>query len=312
MMPELNGFQVCDLLKEEPATRDIPVIFLTARTDSDSIIKGFQTGAVDYVSKPFNPEELLARVRTHLELRHAKKQVEESNRQLKEVNATKDKFFSIIAHDLRSPFQGLIGASQYLQESFDDLEKEQIREFIGLIHKTSDNAFALLENLLEWSRSQTGTLQHEPERINIRGIANNCIALLSQNTGEKQIRISNDVPLQIWAYADPKMTETVIRNLLNNAVKFTPKGGEIHITAEEQGDMIEIAVSDTGLGIPDAHIEKLFRIDSKLVSFGTRGEKGSGLGLILCRDFVEKNSGKIWVQSQVGEGSRFIFTLPKA
>ncbi len=303
MMPEMDGYEVCQHLKADPQTADIPVIFLTAKTDSDSVIKGFEVGGVDYVTKPFNPAELLARVKTHSELKRAKEE-------LKELNATKDKFFSIIAHDLKNPFAVLIGCSDFLLQS-EPLTEDQ-RELAEDMNTASQQGYDLLQNLLKWSRSQIGHLACEPKMINIQNIVNETILLLKNNAMSKNIRLIGEIEENTSVYADSDMITTVIRNLLSNSIKYTPDGGSITISADDKGDVLEISISDTGVGIKPEDIEKLFRIDVKHSTPGTAKEQGTGLGLNLCKEFVEKNNGKIGVESTVGKGSRFYFTVPKS
>jgi len=303
MMPEMNGYEVCEKLKQNPKTKEIPVIFLTAKTDTENVLKGFELGAVDYVTKPFNMSELLARVKTHLELREARQK-------LQELNATKDKFFSIIAHDLKNPFNALISGSNFLVQHFEELEKNKIKAFIREINNASKYAFNLLENLLEWSRAQTGRVICEPTETDIHRIVSDTMALLKQNAEKKQVHLINEIAPNTSAYADIDMISVIIRNLLSNALKYTNEGGEVRIASKAAGDFMEISVSDTGVGISKEDMDRLFRIDIKYSTAGTDQEQGTGLGLILCKEFVEKNGGKIQVASDIGKGSVFCFTLP--
>lgn len=304
MMPEMDGYQVCEELKKNPGTRDIPIIFLTAKADKESIVKGLGAGAVDYVTKPFNDAELVARVKTHLALREAQKN-------LREANATKDKFFSIIAHDLKNPFNALIGLSELLIKNFDNFDDVKKKKFIQNIYESSDNMYKLLENLLNWSRMQTGRIEWCPENINLNKIADENLLLLKTAAETKHIVIISDLDATTTVYADADMVTMVFRNLITNAIKFTREGGEVKISAKPTGNYEEITVSDTGIGICEEDIKKLFRIDVTHSAHGTAKEKGTGLGLILCKEFIEKNGGEIWVESELGKGSDFKFTLPK-
>jgi len=312
MMPEMNGYELCEILKKNPVAKDIPVIFLTAKTDTESIIKGFESGGVDYIVKPFNPSELLARVKTHLSLKQAKESLEKANCELKQLNAAKDKFFSIIAHDLRNPFTGLFGVISILLNHFDSYEKEKIRHLLELLDSTARHIFDLLENLLNWSRSQTDSIKRYPEKINLNSIISKNIRLVSENAGLKQIRINNKINAETFVYADENMIKTVIRNLLTNAIKFTEKGGNISISSKLSDDMIEVSIADTGVGIKKENIDKLFRIDVKYNTSGTAQETGTGLGLNVCKEFIELNGGAIWLESEAGKGSTFYFTIPKS
>jgi two-component system sensor histidine kinase/response regulator len=304
MMPEMDGFQVGKQIKSNPATNDIPIIFLTAKTDTESIVKGFELGAVDYVTKPFNSAELLARVKTHLTLQHAKEE-------LQELNATKDKFFSIIAHDLRGPFTALFGLTELLKEKLDHYSKDETKNIVNELQNSAKTVHTLLENLLTWSRLQRNIMEHFPDSIPLADIARHNILLFQLTADQKQISLRNLIQEETMVYADFDMVDTVLRNLIANAIKFTDIAGTIEMSAKEDEQSVEIAVSDTGIGISEENISKLFRIDVKQNNVGTAGERGTGLGLLLCKELVKKNSGRIWVESELGKGSTFRFTLPK-
>ncbi len=304
MMPGMDGYETCRHLKADTETGRIPVIFLTARTDIDSIVKGFEVGAADYVTKPFNESELLARVRTHLKLKQA-------DTQLRELNAAKDKFFSIISHDLKGSFNALGLGFDLLIDDYDKLSEDKKKNLLESMKTNCQNTFDLLNNLLTWSRSRTGNISCEPEIFDIREIVSEAI-FISENAAEnKNIRIINEIEEETLCYADMDMMRTVIRNLLANAVKYTKSEGTVTISAKDRADELEISVSDTGVGIRAETMQKLFRIDVKHSTPGTAKEEGTGLGLNLCKDFAEKNNGKIGVESEVGKGSRFYFTCPK-
>jgi len=319
MMPGVDGFEACRNLKKNEETKDIPVIFMTALFETADKIKGFESGAVDYITKPFQNEEVIARITTHLTIQFQKKELEELNKtkdkllkELGDLNATKDKFFSIIAHDLRSPFNGLIGASDLLIQSFEGLEKEIIIDLIRSMNIASRNAFNLLNNLLEWSRSQTGRIEWDPNITDISIIIRENRLLLKHNAEEKNISLVSEIQDNTFVYADEYMINTVIRNLITNALKYSRNGEEVRISSKDTGDFLEISVSDKGIGIKPENIGKLFRIDIHHTTKGTANEQGTGLGLILCKEFVEKHNGKIWVESELGKGATFRFTLPKS
>ncbi len=305
MMPEMDGFEVCRQLKDDDALKDIPVIFLSAKTDSDSTVRGLQMGAVDYVSKPFNSAELLARVRTHLELKHARER-------LQEMNAAKNKFFSIIAHDLRNPVGALRNMAELLMEKFDTADEEKKRSWVVMLHESTERLCSLLENLLQWSRVQTGRMPCRPESLPVAALVASALSLARIPADQKKVRLSADALSASSVLADKIMAETVVRNLLSNAVKFTPEGGSVQVATRDNGTRVEIAVSDTGVGIGPEDCKKIFRIDSQHTTPGTAGERGTGLGLVLCREFVEQNGGTIRVESKEGTGSTFYVSLPKA
>lgn len=305
MMPEMDGFEACRHLKKDPETKDIPIIFLTAKTDTIDIVKGFKLGAVDYITKPFRGAELLSRVKTNLELKF-------SREALKELNATKDKFFSIIAHDLKDPLQFLLLSADSLYNHYDSFDETKRKDYIHRFYNNSQQLSALLENLLVWALSQSGVIKIKPGKIDIGALAAESIDLLIGNAQKKDIALSSQIGPGIFACADKNMIRTVLRNLISNAVKFTSPGGEVKVNASTstKGDQLEISVSDTGVGINAQDITGLFRIDVKKNTPGTAKEKGTGLGLILCKEFVEKNNGSIKVTSTPGKGSCFTFTLP--
>ncbi|HPD94616.1 MAG: tetratricopeptide repeat-containing sensor histidine kinase [Bacteroidales bacterium] len=246
------------------------------------------------------------------EIQVSKKELEEVNQKLTETNATKDKFFSIIAHDLRSPFNALLGFSEMLDEEFDSYGTEEKKKLINYIHLGVQNTFNLLENLLQWAKSQRGTISFEPVKIDLRLLATATCKLLNQQAEDKSIKLVNHIPENMYIQADYNMISTVIRNLVSNAIKFTPKGGEVRIEAEltADNDFVRIAVKDNGGGISEDTQSKLFSITGNVSTLGTENEIGTGLGLILCKEFVEKHNGKIWVESEVGKGSSFYFTIP--
>lgn len=310
MMPEMDGFEVCKRLKQQAATKEIPVIFLTAKIEKEDIIEGLEVGAVDYVTKPFNIKELMARVHTHLELKAARDTIFLQKEELKQANAAKDKFFSIISHDLGNLFNTLIGFSSLLVTQNKQLSALQKEDSIQRLLRVSQKGYSLLRNLLEWSRSQTGTIASKPATLNLKEIAAENIELLSSNAKAKSIKLFSSVSDTNTVFADKNMLDTVIRNLLSNAIKFTSANGQVEIASKEKDSEINILISDTGVGIKPEDIDKLFRIDVSHTTIGTGEEKGTGLGLILCKDFVEKNGGTLWVESEIGKGSRFCIRLP--
>jgi len=243
-------------------------------------------------------------------LQNLNKQLEESREELKILNSQKDVFFSIIAHDLKSPFTSLLGFTQYLIQEYDSLSKEEIREFTFNIDKSARHVYNLLENLLQWSRIKTGRMEFAQVKIDIHDIASEVINLYQPNAMRKKIKLINSVPSKIVAFADNYMINTVFRNLIANAIKFTNANGSITVSAERQGNNVEIKILDTGVGIAEEDIEKLFKIDEHYTTIGTENEKGTGLGLILCKEFIEKNSGTIRVESELNSGTTFIITLP--
>jgi len=251
-------------------------------------------------------------------------QLAEAKEELTKLNADKDKFFSIVAHDLKGPFQPLLGMAELLPMLADTLSPQDIRDMGGTIYRAAKNVFSLLENLLQWSRMQMGRLEYEPSQIEMEQIVEQTVSLLTHNAQDKGIMLRGDVPENILVYADKNMLDTVIRNLTTNALKFTPRAGGVTIAAREQlltaegqaindslvAEFVEVSVADTGVGISPEDLAKLFKIEVHHTTLGTAKEQGTGLGLLICKEMVEKNGGRIWVESEVGKGTVFKFTVP--
>ncbi|MDA3861175.1 MAG: HAMP domain-containing sensor histidine kinase [Melioribacteraceae bacterium] len=236
--------------------------------------------------------------------------LEESEENLKEANASKDKFFSIVAHDLKSPFVGLLGITEMLDTDYDEFDEKEKRELIRSLYDISKSTFELLEGLLEWARAKQGQMTFNPSAFNLFHVAASLSQLLRANTFKKEIMLHNLVDVNAMVYADRNMASTVLRNLLANAIKFTPQNGTIDINAQIENNLMKISVKDSGIGMTPENIKKLFRIDVNHTTLGTNSEKGTGLGLILCKELVEKHGTNIWAESKLGEGSVFVFTLP--
>ena len=302
-MPVMDGFETFKALKLNSNSKDIPVIFLTAVVEPEKILQGFELGAVDYITKPFNIPELTARVATHLEIKR-------SREKLLELNATKEKLFSIISHDLKSSLGSVLGISDLLLENFDDYKLDEIRQFVSNIYQSSKNTFELLENLLDWSRLQTEKLTQRMEKHNLKTNTDNICLLYSEIAKNKNITLQNNIHSDVFIYCDIDMTKTVLRNLISNAIKFTNIKGLVSLNSIESDSHVEIQVSDSGVGIMAENIPYLFSIEKNISTPGTNNEKGTGLGLMLCKELIEKQGGKIWVESELGKGSTFKFTLP--
>ncbi len=236
-----------------------------------------------------------------------KKRIED---QLRDLYASRDKLSSVISHDLKSPFNGILGFASLLLQDYDELSDKDRKEFIRNIETSAQSAFKLLENLLEWSRIQTGKIQFNFEELNLGRLIYENFMLLQPTADKKQIHLYNFAPPDCFIFADRNSMLTIIRNLLSNAIKFTPKGGKISVHAEQHDNLWEVSVKDNGIGIKPESLAKLFKTGETVKTRGTDNEKGTGLGLLLCKEFVEKNGGKIWVESTPGQGSRFVFTMP--
>ena len=434
LMPDIDGFEVCRRLKADPDTQEIPVIFITALQSVEDTVKGFAAGGVDYITKPIRQEDVFARVTTHLSLRKAQRQLQESNAHLEatlnalpdllfeldrdgriydfraprpellyttpeaflgrtvrdvlpqeaadvteealadaaqtgqhfggvytlklpkgvtwfeisiaakgdraspdcrfillvrditerkqaeeglkrlnaelhDANAGKDRLFSIIAHDLRSPFTVLIGLADIVLHSFDKLPPDDLKAKIEQIKSSAETVYKLLENLLTWSRIQRGLMKSTPQHIALRPLVEHIVNVCAPHADQKRMTVENHVPDGLAVYADSDMLSTVIRNLVSNAVKFTQPGGMVNISAHPGEHGITIAIADTGIGIAPEQLAALFRIDRRVKSLGTAGETGSGLGLPLCKDLVEQQGGRIDVKSEPGRGTTFTCTV---
>jgi len=236
-------------------------------------------------------------------------EIQAKNEELQLANAEKNKFFSIIAHDLKSPFNAIVGFSKLLVDEIKLKNVDGIERYAEIVLDSSYTALDLLTNLMEWARSQTGRLIYKPETFNIYDLIKDTEYVFAHIAKGKNISISVDMDSQLTVCADVSMISTVLRNLISNAIKFTHTGGQIIIRAEQLAHHLKVIVSDTGVGMSESVIDKLFRIDEKHSTSGTQDEQGTGLGLILCKDFVEKHEGQIWAESAEGIGSNFIFTL---
>lgn len=237
-------------------------------------------------------------------------EIKDNELRLIELNATKDKFFSIIAHDLKNPINSILGFSEHLIEKVNEKDYKQIGEFADIVQQSTNRAMDLLMNLMEWAQSQSGRMENKPEYFEINTIVNEAILLLKGNAEQKSIIMSNKVSSGIQVNADKAMLSTVLRNLISNAIKFTHPNGKITVTSVVKQNELTISVIDTGVGISKERINKLFKISEVYSTQGTQKEDGTGLGLILCKEFIEKNNGKIWVESLVGTGTTFHFSLP--
>jgi len=303
MMPDMNGYEVCSRLKGNPKLNDIPVIFISALNDTKDIVKALNSGGVDYITKPFQAEEVKARVATHLKIC-------KQNQELHRLNAEKDKFFSIIAHDLRSPLGGFMALTEMMANEPELIPADEQKELMLNLNQSASNIFNLLENLLEWSQMQRGQIAFNPEMLKLHEVVNECSKSVNETARNKAIEIICDIDNDLKVYADSNMLQTVIRNLVSNAVKFTEKGGKINVYTQTTDEDVEISIKDTGIGMNSTIVDNLFKLDGKTNRAGTEGELSTGLGLILCKDFVEKHGGNIWVESEEGIGTVFTFTVP--
>ncbi len=258
-----------------------------------------------------NPESILYSQREITERKKTELIIQQQNKELQELNATKDKFFSIIAHDLRSPFQGFMGLTEVMAEDITRFSLTELSNLTKGMNSSANNLYKLLLNLLDWAQMQQGVESFNPIEIVLSEIVSQNIDLIIKRGEQKGIDIIIEIPENQTVYADEAMLNSILRNLLSNAVKFTRQSGKIHLLSKEtENKMIEFSVTDNGIGMTDDFCKKLFKIEEKVGRKGTDGEKSTGLGLLLCKEFVEKHGGKIWVESRENLGSTFYFTLP--
>lgn len=311
MMPDMSGFEVAQHLKSNPNTADIPIIFLTALNSTADIVKGFQVGANDFISKPFNKEELIIRVTHQISLVAAKRLILSKTEELQRTIAGRDKLYSVIAHDLRSPMGSI---KMVLNMLILNLPSEKIGaemyELLTMANQTTEDVFSLLDNLLKWTKSQIGKLNVVYQDVDLVEVTDGVIEIFSMVASLKKIRIREMKPEKMMVNADIDMLKTVVRNLLSNAIKFSKEDSEVLVKMEEVDGMAVVSVQDYGCGISEEGQKKLLHTDTHFSTFGTNNEEGSGLGLLLCKDFVVKNGGKLWFTSKEGEGSIFSFSIP--
>lgn len=311
MMPDMSGFEVAQHLKSNPQTAEIPIIFLTALNSTADIVKGFQVGANDFISKPFNKLELIIRVTHQISLVAAKRLILSKTEELQRTIAGRDKLYSVIAHDLRSPMGSI---KMVLNMLILNLPAEKIGiemyELLTMANQTTEDVFSLLDNLLKWTKSQIGKLNVVYQDVDLVEVTDGVIEIFSMVASLKKIRIHEMKPEKMMVNADIDMLKTVVRNLLSNAIKFSKENSEVLVKMEEVDGMAVVSVQDYGCGISEEGQKKLLHTDTHFSTFGTNNEEGSGLGLLLCKDFVVKNGGKLWFTSKEGEGSIFSFSIP--
>ena len=270
------------------------------------------TGLISANTIEINNEKCIVSVISDIsERKISENKLVKSEASLRELNSTKDKFFSIIAHDLKSPFNGILGFSELLLHQINNKDYSGIEKYAQIINKSSHGAVNLLTNLMNWSRLQTGRMEFNAEYIEVVDLIHSVAELENISAKQKSIKIEFNLPNQLIVQADKFMLETIFRNLISNAIKFTPREGIILISAAEKERDFLFFVKDSGVGIEKNNLPKLFRIDEDFSLPGTENEKGTGLGLILCNDFIKKHSGKIWIESELNVGSTFYFSIPK-
>ena len=312
MMPGMDGFEVAERLKSEEYRCEIPIIFLTALDDSQSIVNGFKLGAGDFISKPFRKEELMVRIKHQLSLVAARRIIEEKNEELRKTIAGRDKMYSVIAHDLRSPMASM---KMLLNTIMMSVEKDKIDpdifDMLEMSNKTSEEVFSLLDNLLKWTKSQLGKLTVIPQKLDISGLADGVVEVTNSVAEVKHIKLIRTDHESFFVYVDIEMIKSILRNLISNAVKFSNPDSEIKVGIKAEDGKVIVSVTDSGKGIKKEDQHKLLKDSTHFTTYGTNSEEGSGLGLLLCRDFARKNGGELWFESEENLGSVFSFSLPQ-
>jgi len=311
VMPDISGFEVCRILKEEEAFREVPVLFITAAEEIEFIIKGFEAGGVDYITKPFRIEEIMLRIKTHFQYKRTRDQLFETTLTLLKLNKVKDRLFNILGHDLHNPIGNIKMVLEFMSKGIIDPNKgDQYKKTVNELLRSTDEVFSLLENLKAWTTSESGNLVNIPENLKLKEAIVSIVNLYQAGLNSKNIDLIIDIDANHVVFADNSMFKTIIRNLFSNALKYTPERGTITFKSWIKDQMVNICVSDTGKGMTQFQIDQV--LDANTYYSGDRSYAvgGSGLGLKLCKEFISKSEGEIWIDSNPGEGTQVIFTLP--
>lgn len=319
-MPGMDGLTMLHKMKAQKS--NLRRLVMSAYSESEYFLQAIDLGVDGYIVKPFLKDKVLEAIEKSAKsilnekfAEQSKQQLARSEKELRELNITKDKFFSIIGHDVKTPVSTIASYSSLLVDEFEEMEKEEILQILKIIKKSSFHAIDLLKNLLEWAKVQTGSISFNPEVINICDIVEEEVDFASNVWGKKNITVEHTPKADNFVYADRNMVRTVFRNLLSNAIKFTPEKGSIQLHSKrlkQDGDFIQISIQDNGVGISKKLLPTLFSIEDNYSSEGTSGEVGTGMGLLFCKEFIDIQGGDIHAESVVGEGSIFSFSLPAA
>jgi signal transduction histidine kinase len=310
MMPDMDGLEVCSRLKAEPATRNIPIIFLTASNEMDHLVQGLKAGAVDYVTKPFNPPELLARVRTHLELKHSRDMIVRYSEQLAHLNNEKNEFMGIVAHDLRNPLGAIKGFAELIVEE-PQMPRTELEDFGRRIGEAAARMAQMVQNLLDANRIERGEMKLNLAPTDLCPVLAGVIEAQRPRAVAKQqtIHLQNEAAA-VSVLIDPNFMVQVLENLVSNAVKYSPLGKNVFVRLKKETDSVRCEVQDEGPGLSEEDQKKLFGKFARLSARPTGGEHSTGLGLSIAKKLVEAMHGKIWCQSEPGKGATFIVSLP--
>lgn len=310
MMPDVNGVEVCKQLKANPRTKKIPVIFLTASSETQHLVEAFSAGAVDYVTKPFQAAELLARVKTHLELKKAREALFQYGERLRELNDEKNEFLGIVAHDLRSPLSNIVSSARM---AIDDPtnDREQLNEFLEIIHASAVHVIHLVENLMDVNAIEQGRMKIDLAPCELGDLVRGVTSNYQGKARAKQQELSlSEEGGPLVAMADAHSTIQVFDNLVSNAIKYSPAGKRIDVRLARRDAVIRCEVQDQGPGVSAEDLKKMFGKFARLTARPTGGESSTGLGLSIVKKMVEAGGGKVWCESELGKGARFIVELP--
>ncbi len=311
MMPGMSGFELAQKLKNDPEVQHIPIIFLTALNSTADIVTGFKVGANDFISKPFNKEELVIRVNHQISLIAAKRIILQKTEELKKTIQGRDKMYSVIAHDLRSPLGSIkMVLNMFVMTMSPQMIGEEQYEMLDSANKSTEELFNLLDNLLKWTKTQTGRLTVVFQDFELVKSISGVLEIFSLVSSSKNIELIFDSNEEINVRGDIDIVKTITRNLLSNAIKFSLSGSKIIIEVKKIDNMAVVSVKDFGKGMSQEEQQKLFNSETHFSKYGTNNEEGSGLGLLLCKDFATKNKGDLWLQSEEGKGSTFFFSIP--
>jgi len=310
MMPDMDGLEVCRRLKADALTLPIPVIFLTASNEMEHLVQGFEVGAVDYVTKPFNPPELLARVRTHLELKHARDTIIRYGQELSRLNEEKNEFMGIAAHDLRSPLGTIQGFSDLLLDD-PEMAREEREDFTRRISDTATRMSEMVQNLLDANRIERGELKLNLAPTELSAPLSGVVEAYRPRAAAKQqsVHLQNETP-PVTVVVDPSVLVQVLENLVSNAVKYSPPGKDIFVRLKKLPDAVRCEVQDEGPGLSAEDQKKLFGKFARLSAKPTGGEHATGLGLSIVKKMVEAMNGRVWCESEPGRGALFIVQFP--
>jgi two-component system sensor histidine kinase/response regulator len=310
MMPDISGFDTAVILKKDEETKEIPIIFLTALNTPADLVHGFQVGANDFLTKPFNKEELVMRVMQQISLVAAKRIIEKQNAELRATLSNRDKMYSVIAHDLRSPMASIrMVLNLVVQSATPDVVGEELYALLDQANRESEEVHDLLDNLLKWTKSQTGRLNVVLQDLDLNDIIPGVVDIFDMIAQTKNIKLDlQRTDQKLIVNADNDMLKTVVRNFMSNAIKFSPEGSSIEIIMQSEGDFAKVSVRDHGVGIAADRLNSIFHKGE--TTYGTGGEEGSGLGLQLCQDFARKIGGDCIVESVEGQGSTFSVLIP--